>query len=149
MEKSFANIRGIVPLPITIVLCPSSEVRGIYLLKWPSKTLANLAYFWNMKMYVHNLFFFLFFSSCVTYFNFFPLLLNVLVEFFEEFHYIISKSINLLFLKSGIPCIRGQMWFIQNRHICISSNFSMNISFIFKHFLHGWLISHPSVKLIS
>ena len=48
--------------------CP--EIRGLYLMKWPTKILQNLPYCWNMKTYIRILFF------ISSYFIFFPNLMS-------------------------------------------------------------------------
>ena len=49
-----------------LLICHSSEIRGLCLMKWPSETLQNLPYFWNMKTHV------VFFIFILCYFIFFP-----------------------------------------------------------------------------
>ena len=45
---------------ILVVVSNPSEIKGLCLMKWPSKTLQNLPYFWNMKTHVHIFFVFYF-----------------------------------------------------------------------------------------
>ena len=64
----------------------SSEIRGLCLMKWPSKMLQNLSYFWNTK--TTWVFDFLYSKSMANF------------EAFRK-NWNISSSINILFLKSA------------------------------------------------
>ena len=55
------------------ISCHYSEIRGLFLMKWPSKTLQDLPYFWNMK--TQEVFCFSFRATL------FSLLMNALVNF--------------------------------------------------------------------
>ena len=93
-----------------------SEIRGLCLMKWPSKMLQNLAYFWNMKTRAQLYLGFSFFISSCFIFSLMNALFYMLTKWktqkppgfsysknmvnFEAFRLAISSSIKLLFLKS-------------------------------------------------
>ena len=78
----------------------SSEMRGLCIMKWASKMLQNLPYFWNTKFHVH-------FNENdkiehkMKKKEQIKLVFTCSITIFEPFTFVISFNINFRFLKSA------------------------------------------------
>ena len=145
-EKQFRPEQKKRHLTYTILACYAHykhhtlEIRGLCLMKGSIEMPQNLGYFWSTKTYIHS---FLYPKNMAN---------------FEAFRWILSSSINLLFLKSDtwiflLICVRlviggfaALISFIHNfwkKYVCILSiEFSVNNSKkLFMNARSRWLLS--------